>query len=488
MGTQAKCSFAKIPLRGTFEPRWPYATELYGRFLYICSGDEQVLVCAFDSLNTWASDARMFRERVSAACGIPAKSIVYHELQVHAAPSYDKMHEGMGNIIERAIPVICEMKENAVPFTCEVSEAYFGTDCSFNREQYVEGLGGVTVWTGMGFDEQQRPCTNNEGIMLLMDYRTDKLPVLEKPVRFDNPNDPLAYLFLFRGLDGKTLGTVSRFAAHPDVGVLFELRPVQGKAAMYRYDFDWPGYLSTKLEEDFGGMSMYLNGPCGDLSTKKGYDGIDDFEASDAECRRLGLWFAEKLEKAFSENRRVLKNTDFLRTTTFQVKVPMRDTMPASLDDARNGQGELQARARAAFEAAKADPTKTPAEVKRTVDDYYLSLYNGRMAYDICGFDDEALAKREVTIDIPCVRFADYLFVGVPGESLTEMATWLRSTFTGSRTIPLDQCDGYYSYMATPRSLTLGGYTYWCSWVTRDTIPEMQRQMVPQIRHFLDKD
>ncbi len=481
----AECSFAKLPLRGTFTPRWPFATELYGRFLYIRSGTEQVLFCAFDSLGTWACDTRKFRREIAGRCEIPEKSIVFHELQAHAAPDVNLMHEAMDEVISRAVPVILEMKENAVPFTCEVSEAYFGSDCSFNREQYIEGLGGVTVWTGMGFDAQQRPCTDKEEIMLLFDYRP-KLPVLEKPVYFDNPNDPLAYLFVFRSADGKVIGSVSRFAAHPDVGVLFELRPVQGKDKMYHYDFDWCGYLSTKLEEDFGGVSVYLNGPCADLSTKKGYDGIDDFEASDAECRRLGLWFAEKLEQAFSENRRVLGGTNFLKSETFTVTVPMREDMPKTLEEARNGQEQLVAAAKAAFEEAKNDPSRTPAEVKRTIDDYFKAMYNGRMAWDICGFDEETLASREVKIDIPCVCFAEYLFVGVPGESLTEMATWLRSTFTGSKTIPLDQCDGYYSYMATPRSLTLGGYTYWCSWTTRETIPSMQKQLVPLIRRFLE--
>lgn len=479
----AVCSFAKIPLRGTFTPRWPFATELYGRFFYLRSGEEQALFCAFDSLNTWRSDTVRFRAEISAACGIPAKSIVFHELQAHAAPDSALMHEAMDGIIERAIPAIREMKENAAPFTCEVTEAYFGTDCSFNREQYIEGIGGVTVWTGMGFDEQQRPCTDNEGIMLLMDYRPQ---IVKKPVYFDNPNDPLAYLFVFRGENGEVLGTVSRFAAHPDVGVLFELRPVQGKAQMYRYDFDWPGYLSGKLEKDFGGMSVYLNGPCADLSTKKGYDGIDDFEASDAECRRLGTWFAEKLELSYSESKRVLADTDFLRTETFTLKIPMRDDMPRTLEEARNGQGKLIDDARAAFEAAKADPTLTPAQVKRTIDDYYKAMYNGRMAYDICGFDEESLAKREAEIDIPCVRFADYLFVGVPGESLTEISTWLRSVCTGSKTIPLDQCNGYFSYMATPRSLTLGGYTYWCSWTNRESIPSLQKQLYPLLNGFLN--
>jgi hypothetical protein len=320
--------------------------------------------------------------------------------------------------------------------------------------------------------------------MLLKDYRPE-LEVLENPVYFDNLNDPHAYLFLFRGMDGKVLGTMSRFAAHPDVAVLFELRPVEGKAAMYRYDYDWPGYLSTKLEEDFGGTSIYLNGPCGDLTTKKGYDGIDDFVSSDAECKRLGLWFAEKLEKSFAENRRVMKE-DFLKTETFTVTVPMREDMPRSVKEAVDDHTRLCAESDEKYKTALNDPSLTPAQMKRVIDDWYKAHYNCSMATSICGFDDETLASRMVTIDIPCVRLGDYLFVGVPGESLTELSTWLRSTFTGSKTIPLDQCNGYYSYMATPRSLTLGGYTYWCSWTTRDTIPEMQRQLVPLIRGFLE--
>ena len=479
------CSFGKFSIKGTFTPKWPYHTDLYCRMAYFKSGEEQALFCAFDSLGTWACDARKFCKEVGEACGIPPKSIVFHELQAHAAPYSDNMHEGMDNIIARAVEMVKGLQKKAVPYICEVSEAYFGTDCSFNREQYVEGLGGVTVWTGMGFDEKGKPCTQNEGIMLLKDYRPH-MEVLEKPLYFDNLNDPLAYLFVFKSEQGEVLGTMSRFAAHPDVAVLFELRPVEGKAGMYRYDYDWPGYLSTKLEQDFGGTSIYLNGPCGDLTTKKGYDGIDDFIASDKECQRLGTWFAEKLEKSFEEHRCTFK-TDVLKTKTFTVTVPMRDDMPHSVAEAWADHDRLCRESEEAYRKALADPTLTPAQMKRVIDDWYKAHYNCSMATSICGFDNETLASRMVTIDIPCVRLGEYLFVGVPGESLTELATWLRSTFTGSKTIPLDQCNGYYSYMATPRSLTQGGYTYWCSWTTRDTIPEMQKQLVPKIRRFLEE-
>ncbi|MBQ1204242.1 MAG: hypothetical protein IIX61_10725, partial [Loktanella sp.] len=77
----AVCSFAKFSLKGTFTPRWEYATDLYCRLFYIRSEDEQVLFCAFDSLGTWACDARKFCAEVGKACDIPAKSIVFHELQ-----------------------------------------------------------------------------------------------------------------------------------------------------------------------------------------------------------------------------------------------------------------------------------------------------------------------------------------------------------------------------------------------------------------------
>ena len=43
-----KCSFAKMSTKGTFEPIWPYGTDLYGRFLYLESGTERVLIAAFD--------------------------------------------------------------------------------------------------------------------------------------------------------------------------------------------------------------------------------------------------------------------------------------------------------------------------------------------------------------------------------------------------------------------------------------------------------
>ena len=477
----AECGFGKISLKGTFEPIWKFHTDLYMRFFYMRSAGEQLLICVSDTLGTWADDTRTFRKTIAEKCGIPEKSIIFHELQIHASISGPEMHKAMEAVTERAVKAVNEVKASAVTFTCEAAEAYFGRECSFNREQYVEGLGGVTVWTGMRFDENGRPYTDDESIMLLLDYRPG-LENIKNRIYFDNANDPLAYLFVFRDAEGKVIGSISRFASHPDVAVLFEHRPVDGKQDMYHYDFDWPGYLSEKLETTLGGSSIYLNGPCADLTSKKGYDGIDDFYDSDNECRRLGELFASKLIDAYNKGARQI-DCGTLKTDTFKVTVPMRSDMPSSVKAAYDERDALMAKAKAEYELSKSDGS-TPSEVKKKIDDYWRSMYNGPMVYDICGFNDETLEKREVGIDIPVVKLGEYLFVGVPGESLVETSLVLRSSLTGSKTVTLDQCDGYYGYMATPRSLRLGGYTYWCSWTTSETFPCMIEQIIEKINKF----
>ena len=100
------CSFGKFSIKGTFTPQWPYHTDLYCRLAYFKNGEEQALFCAFDSLGTWACDARKFCKELGEACGIPAKSIVFHELQAHAAPYCDNMHEAMDAIVARAAEAV----------------------------------------------------------------------------------------------------------------------------------------------------------------------------------------------------------------------------------------------------------------------------------------------------------------------------------------------------------------------------------------------
>ncbi|MBO5870892.1 MAG: hypothetical protein J6Q89_09095 [Clostridia bacterium] len=479
-----KCSFAKMSTKGTFEAYWPYGTDLYGRFMYLESNDEKVLIAAFDFNGTFPKEADRWRREVAKRVGIPEKSVWYHELQIHAAPLYEELSaSAMDALIDRTVDVVKDLISRAEECEVYAAECDMGTNYSFNREQYIEGLGGVTVWRGIQFDESGKAFTQNPNIMLLRGYQPE-LPVFDKPIYFDNTVDQMAYLFMFKNMKGETLGTVSRFAAHPDVGVLFEHSENPDRLKEYHFNYDWTGYLSDDMEAEFGGVGMYINGPCGDLATKKDCVNKGTYEASDNECKRLAKSIGGEIRKQFAEKAHKLDTSKVFKTETFDITLPMKEDFPYNFDNLE----EFRERGREhnkLLQQAIADG-KTPSEIKRVVDDDWRLPHIAFMCHGKeLSFTNDEIAKHEVTVHIPALRFCGYLFVGVMGESLVDMTTWMRSRFTGTKTIPIDQVGGYYNYIATPRSMTLGGYTYWSSWVRRDAVPLFKTQLAEKLDEFL---
>ena len=479
----AKCCISKVSLKGTWEAKWPFGTEIYARLFYVSTDETEVLLVAMDSSDTFRREAIRFREGVAKATGIPADHIWYHELQLHAAPvSVDLQKENMDKVIACVSKEVNDMKKRAVTFTCEVAEIYTGRKYTINREQYVAGLGGVTLWAGMFFDEKGRPYIENPDRMLLRGYKPN-LPVFEKPIYFDNNNDPLAYLFVFKDEGGETIGTISRFAAHPDVAVLFELQGVDDE---YHYDYDWPGYLSDKLERHFRAPSMYLNGPCADLATKKNFYGYVTYEMSAGECRRLGEEFADMLIEGYHKKTVNFGNPDNCKAARFVINLPIKEDFPYSMEELKNWKANRVDVSEKNFQDAIANDE--PAyRVKQLADERYRAEYIPRHMDSVNGVEEEDLRNRTRDVDVTALQLGNYLFVGVPGESLVEMTEWLRSTLTGTKTIPVDQVNGYYGYMATPASLTKGGYTYWHSFVNRESVPKLKAEIQKEMEKFLEQ-
>lgn len=477
----AKCSFSKVTLRDTWEPYWPFGTELYARLFYVQTDSTEVLIAALDTGDTARGETVLFRESVSAKTGIPADNIWYHELQIHAAPGADiLLPDVIEKIAVRVADEVNAMKERAVEFTCEVTESYAGTKFSYNREQYVHGLGGVTVWAGLKYDENGTPYSQDPGRMLLRGYEPD-LPVYDKKIYFDNPNDPLAYLFVFKDMSGNVIGTLSRFAAHPDVAVLFESHHIHD----YKYNYDWPGYLCEDMEAAFHAPAMYINGPCANLAMKKGFEGFVTYDSSAAEAKRIGDELAAFLIEEYNTKKHIpLGDANNCKVGRYEIKLPMKADLPTTREiDADAYRAACEAQAEAALR--EAIDNKMPAyEVKSRIDERYRATYGVLFLERTCRFTEEELNEHKANVDLNVLQLGDYVFMGIPGESLVEMTHWMRSTFTGSKTITLDQVNGYYSYMATPTSMTLGGYTYWYSWVDRTAIPTLKEGIVKAMEEF----
>lgn len=479
-----KCSFAKMTTRGTYKEYWPFGTELYGRFIYLESGNEKVLIAGFDFNGTYPKDAERWRREVAKRTGIPAKSVWYHELQIHAAPFNEELSGAvMDALIDRSVATVKDMISRAEECDVYCAECDMGNNYSFNREQYIEGLGGVTVWRGIEFEQDGRAFTQNPNIMLLRGYQPE-LPVFDSKIYFDNTVDQLAYLFMFKNKKGDTIGTLTRFAAHPDVGVLFEHSENPDRLKEYRFNYDWTGYLSDDMESSFGGIGMYINGPCGDLATKKDCVNKGTYEASDNECKRLAKSIGDEIRRQFAEKARKLDTNEVFATETFDITVPMKEDFPRDFDNLAVYH-EMGSAKREELSKAIED-NKSPYEIKKLIDDAWRLPHIEFMCRGKeLSFSNEEIANHEVTVHIPVLRFCGYLFVGVLGESLVDMTIWMRSRFTGSKTITVDQVGGYYNYIATPRSMSLGGYTYWSSWVRRDGTDVFKASLSCKIDAFL---
>lgn len=472
-----KCSFEKITVNDVFQARYPFGTDLEGRFMYLRDEEQQWLLAAFDFSGTFRKTCEEWRKGISAATGIPEKNIWYHELQIHAAPiSFELDGEPCKRLIEKCIPVIKDMIWKAEE--AELSYIIPEFDCRFNmnRDQYIPELGGVTVWSGLKFDKDGNAYSRDPDIMLLDGYKPD-IPELKKDVYFDRPADPQGALLVFRSKTGKVLGTITRFAGHPDVAVLFESR---GITDQYRYNFDWPGYLRQVIESSVGGVGLYINGPCGNLSVKKGFDGMDTYEACAQEAKRIGREIAEAYLSEWKKQDHIWEDIKIQGIVSSSIDLPMRETMPSGLSELADRSNVIK-EAENAITKAISDG-EPPAKVKRLIDQKFHLRTISTIINEWAGISDEELKNRLVPVEIEAVSLNDLIICGVPGECLTETCMWLRAQTIGNKLIMADQVNGYMGYMVTPETYDHGGYAYWGSWLRRDAEPIMKRKALNIIK------
>lgn len=449
-----KCAFGKVQINGFFPAKQPFGTDLFARMAYFEAEREKSLIIAFDLAGTFPADTTIFRESLSALSGIPCGNIWFHELQLHAVPTGDETSEYVPGLVEICWEGLQKIMEGA----CEAQAAFvpvdMGMDYSVNREQYIPGLGGVTVWAGLEYDDKGRAFSADSRIMLLNGYEYE----LKEPVFFDEPVDSMAYLVLFRNSQNKLIGSIARFAAHPDAAVLFDSLGITGEG---KYSFDWPGYLCGFLEEKLCCPSMYINGPCADLSVKKKLKGMDTFEKADRECRRIAWDISSRLlEKLDSVSLNWEDITVFSNQFT-SFTLPVREAFIRLYKEP--GEQRVQKAEKAFHEAVQ---NQEPAYViKKLADECYFARQIDCIVNTWCGFTEEEIRSGEIRVNAHALKLNSYTFLSLPGECLCATTNLLRSETIGNKLITVDQVDGYYGYMATSRSLRKGGYTYWGSWI-----------------------
>jgi len=480
----AQCGFGRAAVNDVWRGKYPFGTDLEGRFLYVRDGEAQWLLAAFDFSYMFRRTSGAWRRRVSEETGIPFENIWEHELQNHSAPTATDLDGEPGEIalVERCLPAIREAMKGAQEAELAYVLPDLGTRFNMNREQYIPGLGMVTVWAGCEFDEQDRPHCEDPAVMLLEDWKP-QLPAFEKPIYFDRPADPQGALLVFRTPAGEMLGSLARFAAHADVTGAAVWDWGRGDMAEYRYNWDWPGYLRGRVEQALGGTCVCTCGPCGNLSTKKRT--VRGYEAGDRQARRIGAGVADALIEEWEGAAPPWRPLTLGGQAHGILHLPMRASFPRDrreVAEATERAEELTRAHRAAIDAGEC-----PARIKQLIDQMHHWQWAGKMVDQWIGLSDEELARGAFPIEIQALRLGELVLAGLPGESLCETSTWLRAQSMGMRLVALDQINSACIYHAGSVDMDLGGYAATCNplarhatSLTRERALELIRKVMPR--------
>ena len=228
------------------------------------------------------------------------------------------------------------------------------------------------------------------------------------------------------GPDGKPFGAVVNFACHP---VIVQTAPM--------ISADYCGPAAGGVEEAFGGgfVSLYLNGPCGDINPACGYT------ANYADCERMGRRLADYsihvLESAVkTESLRVDRIAGHLRCAeVFRQIVP---DVPAL----RAEEQRLIARCR------EADAAGIPPKDSR----HPLATLEGlqeKLAVDAM--------PRTLQAPVHALRLGEVCFVSLPGEILTALGQDVRRGVGGR--VMLSECArAHMGYVCPREAHCVGGY------------------------------
>ena len=482
-----EAGFAKVVVTDTFTNEYPVGRDLEGRFLYLRDGERQWLLATFDFSYRFRRTCNRWRQAISEATGIPVACIWNHDSQSHSAPIANMLEgDACESLISTCLPAVKEAIASAEEAEVSYVVADLGDRWNMCREQYIPGLGCVTVWAGLEFDEAGRPYSQDPDIMLLAGWKPD-LPAFKERIYFDRPADPQAALMVFRSRrSGKVLGHLSRFSGHPDVvgaAATHSRTPGVYEMSEYHYDPDWLGDLRQGCEAELGGIGVAVCGPTANLSAKKawpyGYrDGVE-------ESRRIGGGVAAECLRAFGARGSDWAPVRIVGAANSTVDLPMRPDVPRS-------HAEL-----AAVQAGRVDGLKQayqdaiaagePAyRIKRLIDDYYMWTCMDRIVDRWVGLSDEEMGRGVMRVELEALRLNDVVLAGLPGENLTQTNAWLKAQSLGNNLVVFDAINGYTCYMTTREQYDLGSYTYWCSALSRDASPVLWSASLDTIRRAWD--
>lgn len=299
-----KVGFSKIDLYSSLTQEMPVREPIEAISAYFEFNEEKCLWIVLDFMDFNKSITDKIKNAISKSIGL-SQSLI-HVLTTH--------NHGGGTPEPELLSSLCaECAANAVNSSKESILRYAFTrsekQVNIIRRLYVKEAEGVgTLYFGASESNEFNSSLFAENFvngLLSGEERNSIAKSTSRPYSKFRSGDDEMLVIEFRDTFDKPIGSIVRFAAHA-------VTANRGDS----YSSDYPYHVRKKLEDELGGISMFLNGPCGEIAPAI----VDKFEGGE---ERIGKYLASLATEA-------IKKEDFKRVEVFldlkkEVKLPVRE-------------------------------------------------------------------------------------------------------------------------------------------------------------------
>lgn len=368
--------------------------EIFARALVLDDGTTQLVLIGSDLMSVDARLVELARAEITAATGIPPAHILISATHNHSAPSYyQKSKPG---------------EEDAEPSLKKFLVGQFAAAAIEAHSKLAPASAGFAAGSLVG-------ATRN---------RQQKNDLI----------DPQVGVFRVEALaDRKTIATLFNFTGHPVI--------IGSQNLLLTGEY--PGAASRAVENLLGGVAIFTQGACGDITVNRSGDPFLEIE-------RLGRTVAGEVIKVSGLSQ--LSEDLPLKAAAVHLQLPARVLPPLA-----TAQTELVA-GQSALEAAK--QRQAPPRVIQSLEDKNRLLAMTLTRAQAVA-DDPSKAETELAAEVQVLQIGPVVYAAIPGEIFVEYALELRRRIheDSARAFCLvGYANGYLGYIVTPRAMETGGY------------------------------
>ena len=418
-----KIGMSKIDLEPALQKGVPIREERVEAIaLYAEDEDNASVWVVLDFMDFDLSVVEGLQSAVEKAVGLEQKRIHIVTTHNHGGGTPDT--DALGKLTG-----ICalEAKKAAVPAMMRYAVTGVERQVSIRRRKEVEELGGVTTLffganSEEGFDGapfiEHAVHTITDGYVCY--YGREETKRAYDPFA---PGDREIVAVQFQGMDGTTIGTVLRFAAHAVCSNLSD-----------SFSSDYPWYARQQLEAEFGGVGLFFNGPCGDIAPEV-------VRKADGSQVVLGEYLAERAIAA-------------LQQKTFEAITVYKDSMT-----------EISLPTRTEVYSNQVEfPGECPGvenlpERRRYLEKEYLEK---SLPFLRSKAAEHGVVGERAAISFGCLRLNELVIAAFPGETFWETGLAVKEAFPGKDICTVTEHGRTVMYLPPLHDFRKGGYESVC--------------------------